>query len=338
MRTSLLLLVAGLSTLGSWGTKMSDEVRLIGLRDRAALDPVRLVGVRPPVGVGGGVLSRSVAGLLHADGFDSDTTGDYTFSTNGTGPVVAVTGGRLRLTPQNTKAINAQVNGISVGKTFAQITTRYQHASLSYSALLLRAAGFGTWTLSIGVTDGFSGYSDTSVPGIKTQIMAGSAWGAAVNAGTPGFVINTDYISQLFVDDDLQEMWHELNDTKVQATEAGHNGQNSRGVGFYLQMYNATYGEFDDAIYMKDRSFVCTGVPGGHQLKIYDSGDVELFAATEAGGTATIADVSKYANVANPTVPLAGWAYATIETASDVEIARYDALGVYPGDQYGYSA
>ena len=316
---------------------MSDEVRLIALRDRAALDPLRALGLRPPTGGGGGpVMSRSVAGLLHADGFDSDTRSDYTFFGSST-VTTAVTGGRLRLTPPDDNSIIAQINGITAGKTFAQITQRYSQIVAAYSAIILRAAGFGTWTVSAGITDGYRCYADTFSDQFYVQSVLGSGWSGVDIKALSGWALATDYVSQFYVADGVQEGWIDNGDTESAIASTDHDGENTRGIGFWVSTFSSGYIEIDDIIYCKDRSFVCTNVPSGHQLKIYGIGDVELFAATEAGGTATIADVSKYANVANPTIPIAGWAYATIETAGDVEVARYDAAGIYPGDQYGYT-
>lgn len=285
-------------------------------------------------------LTQSTAGLLYESDFSSDDRADFTFTGSST-VTTSITDGRLRLSPPDNNSIMAIVTGITAGKCFAQISQYYPSGvAESYSSIYLRSAGTGNGLIQ--QTDGYSVFHITSAQNTRLNKYLASAESTLDGPDAGTTVAVTDYVSQLFVDDSIQEGWFGHGTPVVlSGTDAAHDGQ-TRAIGFWMMRFVAgePHGDFDNVVFMKDDTLVCTGLgaASGRKLKIFDSGDSEIFSATESGGTATI-NASRF-DSSGVNVPVGGWAYATITDSGDTEIARFTpgVGGVYPGDVYAFAA
>lgn len=149
-----------------------------------------------------------------------------------------------------------------------------------------------------------------------------------------------DEVLELYVADDVQEVWLEGDHTH-RLTSNVHNGVAGTAGFINADAGTGTYGG-DDFLWCRSKSITVTGLPAGYKAKVRNGGDSVVAQATESDGTATIScsrydEATSAGTGATERCPLAGWPTLQITDGDDNEVATYTATGVYPGDAYAYA-
>jgi len=160
--------------------------------------------------------------------------------------------------------------------------------------------------------------------------------GAAATVQTTSVTINTDtnYTLQFYTADGVQE--GALADgTTVAGSDTSHDAMPGVAACRH-QTGSSLRGFWDDFLWCRTKFITVTGLDSGQKAKIRNGSGTVIAEATESGGTAVI-DASRFGG-ATEIVPLAGFADLVVTDSGDTILETYDDTGIYPGDQYSFTA
>jgi hypothetical protein len=291
-----------------------------------------LTTITSVVGVGGGGGISNLApddgtGPVSSDDFDredSDTIGNGWVES---GSVYELVSGRLVVSLAGSLAA-------ACGK---QDATRTIAAGMFLQGLIRLSDEYaGFWVMNDPTYASLAGYrvrlmAPESLVRID-RFVAGSPTTVASEAKT--LEAATDYPVQLYVAPGVQQA--NVGGTDLSASDTTHDEAEDMFFAFRALTTVGDSGdfEFDDALLTPSPFVTVSGLDTGQKAKVLNASEEVVATATESGGTATI-DCSIFGG-ATEVVPLAGWEALIVTDADDVELARYDAAGIFPG--YAYTA
>jgi hypothetical protein len=251
-------------------------------------------------------------GLLYEDEFTTAISADWTIS----GLSFVINAGKAR--GLDSSHLNLKTSVVAARNVaYAQVLT-----------VRIDTNAVGTMWLRRHTSGGDNGYY-TQGREANTQIWR-AIDGSYVNIASPGGNGNADGVEvrqNFYVADGVQRNWKDGSQVSS-LTDANHNGVPGN-VDLWARGDGAADGatDFDDFIYMTEKSIVATGLLTGEKFKILNDAEGVVGSATESSGTATL-------DLGGVLVPIGGgWPTAIITDGSDVELLRLTGEH-YPGGVY----
>lgn len=294
--------------------------------------------VRPPPGGGGSLTLAPDAGTgpVFTDDFgraDSDTPGNGWVEYGADFDIVS---GALECSLAAGSIRACQQEGASGGAMFVQgsLWSSFSGSSRSLPKLAARMAATATHP-----QDCYCLRMDERLNVIQLFRVVGGTFTELASAAAT-LATQTFYPVQLYVADGVQQ-GAIVSDggaiVTLSAADTAHDGQDSRFPGVIAQASpNGTFTHRYDNFGWPgpSPSISVSGLSDGQKAKVLNTSAEVVAGATESGGTATV-DCSLFGG-ATEIMPLAGWDALIVTDADDVELARYDAAGIFPG--YAYAA
>lgn len=222
-------------------------------------------------------------------------------------------------------------NVVAAGKGFAQAILRATPAGATWPnpALGLRWSGTSTADAR-GYFVQLVGSTSPQTVRILKLVDAVATVLDSDNATVPD---DTDVLVQLYVADGVQQA-HALGFSMNSADTAYD------GLARALVIRNGgTSGTpvslVDDVLWFRDKLLLVSGLEAGYKAKVLNAGASVVAQATESAGLASV-DLSRFGGCTEE-VPVAGWPTLVVTDGSDVELARYEESGIYPGLEAAYS-